>query len=77
MMKEDFFRCSKRIQKWYKVEENKYMEIKQIVGALINGVLFGVIGANMNMTKNDPRYWVVLSSLCLIVINTAVAIRND
>ena len=27
--------------------------------------------------KNDPRYWVVLSSLCLIVVNTAVAIRND
>lgn len=53
------------------------MKIKQIVGALINGVLFGVIGANMNMTKNDPRYWVVLSSICLIVINTAVAIRND
>lgn len=51
MMKEDFFRCSKRIQKWYKVEKNKYMKIKQIIGALINGVLFGVVGANMDMTK--------------------------
>ena len=53
------------------------MKIKQIVGALINGVLFGVVGASMDMTKNDPRYWVVLSSLCLIVINTAAAIGND
>lgn len=55
---------------------NKYMKLNQIVGALINGVLFGVIGASMDMTKNDPRYWVV-SSLCLIVVNTAVTIRND
>ena len=51
MMKEDFFRCSKRIQKWYKVGKNKYMKIKQIIGALINGVLFGVVGANMDMAK--------------------------
>ena len=77
MMKEDFSRCLKKIQKWYKVEKNKHMKIKQIIGALINGVLFGVVGANMDMTKNDPRYWVVVSSLCLIVVNTAVAIRND
>ena len=53
------------------------MKIKQIVGALINGVLFGVVGASMDMVKNDLRYWVVLSSLCLIVVNTAVTIRND
>lgn len=56
---------------------NKYMKLKQIVGALINGVLFCVIGASMDMTKNDPRYWVVVSSLCLIVVNTAVTIIND
>lgn len=77
MMKEDFSRCSKKIQKWYKVEKNKYMKIKQIAGALINGTLFGIVGASMDMAKNDPRYWVVLSSLCLIVVNTAVTIRND
>lgn len=53
------------------------MKIKQIAGALINGLLFGIIGANMDMAKNDPRYWTVLLSLCLIVVNTAVAIRND
>ena len=27
------------------------MKIKQIIGALINGVLFGVVGANMDMAK--------------------------
>ena len=56
MMKEDFSRCSKKIQKWYKVENNKYMKIKQIAGALINGTLFGIVGASMDMAKNDPRY---------------------
>ena len=56
MMKEDFSRCSKRIQKWYKVEKNKYMKIKQIVGSLINGVLFGIVGASMDMARNDPKY---------------------
>lgn len=51
MMKEDFSRCSKKIQKWYKVEKNKYIKIKQIAGALINGTLFGIVGASMDMAK--------------------------
>ena len=53
------------------------MKIEQIIGALINGVLFGVVGANMDMAKNDHRYLVVLLAWCLIVVNTAVVIRND
>ena len=43
----------------------------------MNGVLFGTVGINLNMSKNDPRCYVILVTLYLIVLNTALTLRND